>query len=289
MDFSLEFFPPKSEEQSQLLIKAAQYMVEELDPAFVTCTYGAGGSTKDGTLKTATALQRETGCETAAHLSYISTPIRELEEYAHQLWVAGIRRVVALRGDVPKDKNFSDFKTADYYPSTPAFIEALLKLHPFDISVGAYPEKHPDAASLEADITHLKNKCEAGAARAITQFFFDADVFFRFRDKLTAAGVQTNLVPGILPILDYQKMLRFAAACQTDVPSHIHTIFEPLQDNAEAMHEASIRLLQQQVHDLKGGGVKHIHLYTLNRADIIVPALGNDEKMSACSCCKVDR
>lgn len=289
MNFSLEFFPPKNDEQIQTLIKAAQYLTESIDPVFITCTYGAGGSTKDGTLKTATALQTETGYETAAHLSYISTPIHELEAYADGLWNAGIKRLVALRGDVPKDKTFADFKGADYYASTPAFIVALLKRHPFDISVGAYPEKHPDAQSEAADIEHLKRKCDAGAARALTQFFFDPDVFFRFRERAVKAGITTKLVPGLLPVLDFQKMLKFAGSCQAGVPASVHALFEPIQADPEAMKQAAIGLLQQQVEALGAGGVTHVHLYTLNRADIIVPAFGAAEKTTSCACCHIDR
>ncbi len=264
---SFEFFPPKNDAAREALLNAAHDLAA-LKPAFVTVTFGAGGSTKSGTFETARLLQDECNLTVGAHLSYFGTPKTELFEYADQLWGANIRHLVALRGDIPQGKSPADFKEPDYFEYTSEFVEALLERHPFDISVGAYPEKHPDAPSLDADLIALQKKCDAGATRAITQFFFDPDIYQNFLSQVRNRGIMTPIVPGLLPVRDFAKICGFAEKCQAIIPENFKEIFT----NSSDPIATGIDLLSSQIKALRATGVTHFHFYTLNHSDMVIDA-----------------
>lgn len=263
---SFEFFPPKTPEAEESLW-AAMPVLAALGPRYMTVTYGAGGSTREGTLA---VLSRAASFNIplASHLTYLSTTRADLEDYLERLWDGKVRHIVALRGDLPKGRRFEEFAGPDYYHFTSDFVEEILKRHAFEISVAAYPDKHPDAPSLEADIEALRKKCAAGAARAITQFFFDNDKFYAFRDKCAQAGITTPLCPGLLPVHDYKSMVRFAGRCQAHVPDRVHSAFAGLENQPDEARKRAEDLLVRQALDLAENGVSHIHFYTLNKADL---------------------
>ena len=266
---SFEFFPPKTEETTANLMTVAKNL-SAMHPAYMTVTYGAGGSTRDKTLETALAIAKQSHVSIATHLTYINTPISEMEAIADNLWNNGIRHIVALRGDMPQGLNWPLEPDAEYFQYTDEFVRKLRRLHDFEISVGAYPEKHPDAPDLSADIEALRKKCAAGARRAITQFFFNNEVYFNFIDQCGQAGITTPIVPGILPIANYQKMLSFAKTCGAQVPNMVREKFENAD---EADHpKISQELLIGQCEGLIQGGVGHIHFYTLNQSDLCLTA-----------------
>lgn len=265
---SFEFFPPKTESATQSFFETAA-LLKAYDPAFMTVTYGAGGATKDGTFETVTRLQAETGIPAAAHLTFINTDIAHLKDYTDMLWDAGIKRLIALRGDMPEDLQWPLDPDGNYFQFTSDFVEALKSWHDFDISVGAYPEVHPDAPTLAADLKALQLKCEAGADRAITQFFFENETFFRFRDEVEKLGIQTPLVPGLLPVHDLARLQSFAARCQASVPQSLIEAFDGVEPESDAAFALAEDLLAAQVEGLVSGGVEHIHFYTLNKANLL--------------------
>lgn len=273
LTYSFEFFPPKSEKSAQELLSS----VEELScfsPKFMTVTFGTGGGSRDTTLQTLKNLQKAAhGIPFGSHLTYISHTKDELDHYTDLLWNQGIRHLVALRGDMPTNLVWPLDPDAEYYQFTSDFVEALLKRHPFDISVGAYPEKHPDAPDMQADLIALKKKCDAGATRAITQLFFDNDLYYRFVDAAQKAGITTPIVPGLLPIRDFQKVCEFAGKCQATVPQFLHEKFAgDISDNLAE------DLLAAQVEDLAKNGVDHIHFYTLNKSSVLNTVCKNFSK-----------
>lgn len=268
--FSCEFFPPKSDDARDRFWETLDTLAA-LGPSFVTMTYGAGGSTRDWTLEMAIAMQERTGVPAAAHLTFVGTPRDELMTLADMLWGNGIRHVVALRGDMPPDLSWPLAPDPDYFQYTSDFVMALKERHDFDISVGAYPEKHPDAPSLSADIAALKLKCDSGATRAITQFFFENDAYFRFLELARAQGIQTPIVPGLLPIGDFSKIAAFAARCETHVPDALSAGFERLSPEETGPYATEI--LNCQVRGLLSGGVDHVHFYTLNKADTLADTI----------------
>ena len=243
-----------------------------LDPKFMTVTYGAGGTTKDKTLQIAERMAAEQPMPIASHLTFLTTERKELQGYIEELWGKNVRHIVALRGDIPKDKTFDDFLGDEFYTSTPEFIADILSRHDFEISVGAYPEKHPDAKNLDEDIATLKAKLNAGGTRAITQFFFDNDVYYRFLDKCAAAGIDKPVVPGLVPIHDFGGLVRFAKNCQAHVPSWLREEFVGLENKPEEAVKVATELLVTQAQDLAENGVEHIHFYTLNKASITTEA-----------------
>lgn len=270
--FSFEFFPPKSEKAAEVLWAGVPELVAT-KPKFMTVTYGAGGSTKDGTIDTLSKKMTITDIPLGSHLTFINTPKKDLYAYVDGLWAKGVKHIVALRGDMPADLQWPLDPDEEYFQYTSDFVEGLLSRHPFEISVGAYPEKHPDSKSLEDDIYALKKKCEAGATRALTQFFFDNDLYYRFVDKCHAAGIKTQIAPGILPIHDFTSMCKFAARCQAAVPAWLHKKFAGLEDKPEEARKVAIDLLVKQTQDLAANGVEHIHYYTLNKSDITKQAV----------------
>ncbi|MCB1651315.1 MAG: methylenetetrahydrofolate reductase [NAD(P)H] [Alphaproteobacteria bacterium] len=263
--FSFEFFPPKSEAAAAHLWEAVSALAG-LGPKYMTVTYGAGGSTREGTVDTIAKMKEETGLPIGSHLTFINTPKDQLHEFTSALWAAGIKHIVALRGDMPDDLHWPLDPDADYFQYTSDFVAGLKSWHDFEISVGCYPEKHPDASDINSDIAALKLKCDAGADRAITQFFFDNDVFYRFRDECAKAGITTPIVPGLLPIHDFKNMCRFAGRCQASVPDWLHERFAGLEGKPEEAHKIALDLLVNQSLGLATQGVGHIHYYTLNKA-----------------------
>jgi methylenetetrahydrofolate reductase (NADPH) len=270
---SFEFFPPKTEEGLKGLLDTAK-ILQAHKPSFMTVTYGAGGGTRDKTLETALAVNKAgNGCPTATHMTYINTPRKEIYALSDHLWESGIRHIVALRGDLTSDLNWPLDPDKEYFQYTSHFVVALKARHDFEISVGAYPEKHPDAPDFQSDIDALKKKCLAGANRAITQFFFTNDNYYRFLDETAKAGITTPIVPGVLPIANYKKMLGFAGLCKAHVPDELKAKFEGAD---EADHgKIAEDILLNQLADLQKNGVKHFHFYTLNRADLVSAALKN--------------
>lgn len=263
---SFEFFPPRSdkarEQLDRTLTRLAPYR-----PAFVSVTYGAGGSTADPTLQAVLHIHRDFGLPTASHLTYVSTPIWDVATYAGKLRDAGISRVVALRGDPPATKPSDRYGGPGFFRSTPAFIASLLKVWDFDISISAYPETHPDATYPEGDLEMLAMKADAGARRAITQFFFDNAVFTRFRDEAQAMGIAIPIVPGLLPILDFGKMCGFAERCGASVPAWLHERFRGAT-TPEAGAAVARDVLIEQIRGLRAEGVTHFHIFTLNEPEM---------------------
>ena len=269
---SFEFFPPKNDTMEQQLWEAIPALAA-LSPKYMTVTYGAGGTTKDGTLRTLNRAVKEFDpIPFASHLTFLSTTIEDLDAYIDNLWNAGVTGIVALRGDLPKGTAFEDFLGDEYYKHTAEFVKILKERHPFEVIVGAYPEKHPDAPSLGADIAHLKLKCDAGADRATTQFFFDNQVYYDFVEQCQSAGIDIPINPGLMPIYDFVSLAGFAKRCQTAVPDWLHQKFEGLEDKPEEAMKIATELLVEQTLDLAANGVEHIHYYSMNKAPITVAA-----------------
>lgn len=237
----------------------------------MTVTFGAGGSTREKTLSTLESIRSVTDIELACHLTFISLTKTELKEYLATLSGLGVNRIVALRGDMPKDLKWPLEPDLDYYQYTSDFISGIKSHGPFDISVGAYPDKHPDAPDIEADIIALKKKCEAGADRAITQFFFDHDNYSRFLERVAHASISCPVVPGLLPIGNYESMVKFAERCGAQVPLFIRERFE--RSKIEDHPKIALDILTAQIDDLRMRGAPHIHFYTLNKADLLCEAL----------------
>lgn len=268
---SFEFFPPKTDKAGEALWQAVGELAA-LGPKFMTVTYGAGGSTREGTVDTIAKMKEDTGLPIGSHLTFINTPKDQLHEFTSALWAAGIRHLVALRGDMPEDLQWPLDPDAEYFQFTSDFVEGLKRWHDFEISVGCYPEKHPDAPDMSADLKALKLKCDAGADRAITQFFFDNDVYYTFRDECEKAAITTPIVPGLLPIHDFKSMCSFAGRCQASVPGWLGEKFDGLDSASEEAQKVATDLLILQAEDLAANGVEHIHFYTLNKSAITAEA-----------------
>jgi methylenetetrahydrofolate reductase (NADPH) len=239
--------------------------LERLDPLFFSMTYGALGSTQQVSIDTAIAMHRESPVAVAAHLTCADADAAQIDQVAQQFYDAGIRRIVALRGDAVGDAT----RAPEYgYGSTIELVEALRKLGDIDISVAAYPEVHPRATSAIADLQHLKRKLEAGANRAITQYFFDADCFLRFRDRAQRLGIEQPIIPGILPVHDYQRVKAFSERCGATVPESFQAKFAAVTDNPESQYQLSLELAVELCEALNREGVEHFHLYTLNQTDM---------------------
>ena len=262
---SFEFFPPKTEKMEAQLWSAIETLAP-LAPRFVSVTYGAGGSTRERTHNTVARIARETPLAAAAHLTCVAASTDEIDEIADAYWQAGVRHIVALRGDPPEQGGRFEAHP-DGYAGAADLVEGLMKCHPFEISVSAYPEVHPDARDPQSDLDNLKRKLDAGATRAITQFFFEADTYFRFMDKVRAAGIDAEIVPGIMPVGNFAAVQRMAAMCNTDVPAWMGRLFEGLDDRPAARQLISATLAAELCRKLYEGGVRDFHFYTLNRAE----------------------
>ena len=263
---SFEFFPPKTEKMEATLWESIKTL-EPLQPRFVSVTYGAGGSTRERTHATVERIVRETSLTPAAHLTCVGATTGEIEEVARGYWEAGVRHIVALRGDppVPGEKFESP---VGGYANAAALVAGLKAVAPFEISVAAYPEVHPDSISKRADLDNLRRKIDAGADRAITQFFFSPDCFFRFRDDVAAAGIDAEIVPGILPISNVAQARKFAAMCGATIPPWMDRLFEGLDDLPAARQLVAATVAAELCALLYAGGVRHFHFYTLNRAEL---------------------
>ncbi len=263
--FSYEFFPPRSAEMERRLWRAMGQL-ERLQPEFFSMTYGALGSAQRVSVDSALAMQRESPVAVAAHLTCANADREQVLQVAQGFQRAGIRRIVALRGDAVDDAG-SDLDYA--YPSAVELVEALVEhMGDVDISVAAYPEGHPQARSADADLRHLRRKLDAGASRAITQYFFDADCFLRFRDRARACGIDKPLIPGILPIHDLDKVRQFSRRCGASVPRHYGPLFERLRGDAQGSYQLALELATALCERLLGEGVDHFHFYTLNQTDL---------------------
>ena len=246
---------------------AAIERLTPLAPRFVSVTYGAGGSTRERTHDIVTRIQKEKGLAAAAHLTCVSATRAEVDAVAARYWASGIRHIVALRGDPPEgESQYTPHPGGYAYASD--LIAGLKRVADFEISVAAYPEVHPQAKSPEADMDNLKRKIDAGATRAITTFFFDRDVFSRFRDRATAAGVNVPIVPGILPVTNFVQTQKMSAMNGTSVPPWMYDLFAGLEDDPETRRLVAATLVAEQVRALEKDGVIDFHFYTLNRADL---------------------
>ncbi len=267
---SFEFSPPKTPEAEEQLWRAIRRL-EPLNPEFVSVTYGAGGSTRDRTHATVKRIVEETKLKPAAHLTCVAHPRREIDEIVQGYWDAGVRHIVALRGDMPNmDGPYQAHPTG--YASTPELIEGLRKIAPFEISVSAYPERHPDSASLEHDIELLKRKVDAGAARALTQFCFDNDNIARFRDAAVRAGVEIPISPGLIPTTNIKGISRMAAKAGASIPDWLTGLYDGLDSDPDARKIIAATVLADQVEQLRGRGFDQFHFYTLNQADLAFAA-----------------
>ena len=267
---SFEFSPPKTPEAEEQLWRAIRRL-EPLGPEFVSVTYGAGGSTRDRTHATVKRIVEETKLKPAAHLTCVAHPRREIDEIVQGYWDAGVRHIVALRGDMPNmDGPYQAHPTG--YASTPELIEGLRKIAPFEISVSAYPERHPDSASLEHDIELLKRKVDAGAARALTQFCFDNDNIARFRDAAVRAGIEIPISPGLIPTTNIKGISRMAAKAGASIPDWLTGLYDGLDSDPDARKIIAATVLADQVEQLRGRGFDQFHFYTLNQADLTFAA-----------------
>jgi len=263
---SFEFFPPKNADMEAQLWNAIRRLAP-LRPHFVSVTYGAGGSTRDRTHATVKRIVEETPLRPAAHLTCVGAPRAEVDAVVKQYWDAGVRHIVALRGDMP---NLGEAYCAhpDGYQSTAELVAAIRAIAPFEVSVSAYPEKHPDSGSDDHDVKILKEKIDAGATRAITQFAFDYDVFARFRDRARKAGIAVPIVPGLMPTTNFKGVARMAGRCGATIPDWLATLYEGLEDDLESRKLVASAVLVEQVRLLRAEGFDQFHFYTLNQAEL---------------------
>ena len=272
---SFEFFPPADAAMEETLWASIERLAP-LAPRFVSVTYGADGSTRERTHAVVERIQRDTVLTGAPHLTCIGADRDEILDIARGYWDNGIRHLVALRGDLPQADGTQARKPGGFSRAA-ELVAGLASVAAFDISVAAYPEVHPEAQSAQADLDNLKRKIDAGASRAITQFFYDTGVFLRFRDRCAAAGISAPIVPGILPITRFPQVLRFAARCGASIPQWLHERFSGLEDDAETRRLIAASVAIDQVQSLAAHGVTDFHFYTLNRAELtyaICHALG---------------
>ena len=272
---SFEFFPPGDEAMEKTLWASLRYLAP-LNPSFVSVTYGADGSTRERTHNVVSRLQAEHALNCVPHLTCIGASRGEVLDIARRYWDQGIRHIVALRGDPPAGTSKYEPR-ADGFAYAADLVQGLRSVADFEISVAAYPEKHPEVPSAEFDLDNLKRKIDAGASRAITQFFYDTQVFLRFRDQCAARGIHAPIVPGILPITRFPQITRFAKRCGATIPEWLEHRFDGLEDDAETRKMISAAVAIEQAHMLQRHGVDQFHFYTLNRSELtfaICHALG---------------
>jgi methylenetetrahydrofolate reductase (NADPH) len=263
---SFEFFPPKTE-AAEAQLWATIDALKPLQPRFVSVTYGAGGSTRETTFETVKRLAHHAGLAAAAHLTCVGSSREEIRDLLQRYWEIGIRHIVALRGDPPA--NDPDFRPhPDGYEYAADLVAGIRAVADFEISVAAFPEGHPKAESLGSDLENLKRKIDAGAARAITQFFFDATTYLRFRERAAAAGITVPIVPGILPVTNFAQVVKFSRLCGTAVPPWLAELFDGLDDDPETRKLVAAMVATEQCRALAAEGVNEFHFYTLNRSDL---------------------
>ena len=265
---SFEFFPPKSAKMEASLWEAITRLAP-LGPSFVSVTYGAGGSTRERTHATVARLLRETRLRPAAHLTCVGATRDEVDDVIRNYWADGVRHIVALRGDAAGGAGEPYAPHPAGYQNSADLVGGIKALGDFEISVAAYPEKHPDSPDMAADIAMLKAKIDAGATRAITQFFFDNDRYFRYLDAVRAAGINVPIVPGIIPVHNFAQVARFAGQCGAAIPARMQARFEGLDDDVETTHLMAATVAAEQVLGLVEQGVRDFHFYTLNRASLV--------------------
>lgn len=265
---SFEFFPPKTPEMEKTLW-ASIARLAPLKPRFVSVTYGAGGSTRERTHGTIARMLRETSLTPAAHLTCVGATKAETDEVVRDYWNLGVRHIVALRGDPATGAGTKYEPHPGGYEGSPELIEGVRKIGNFEVSVSAYPEKHPDSASADAEIELLKRKVDAGATRAITQFFFGNDLYFRYLDRVRAKGIDIPIVPGIIPVLNFAQVKKFAEVCGAHVPQALAERFAGLENDAETRRLVAATVAAEQVNDLRQRGVNEFHFYTLNRSELV--------------------
>ena len=265
IDISFEFFPPKTEKMAETLWDSVATL-SPLGPRFVSVTYGAGGSTRERTHEQVVRIQNEAKIPAAAHLTCVNATKEEVNEVARHYWDEGIRHIVALRGDAPDGGQYTPHPGG--YANAVELIAGLKEVADFEISVAAYPEVHPDSPDAQADIENLKAKFDAGADRAITQFFFDPECFFRFRDEAAGAGIDAEIVPGIMPVMSFAAVQRMSGMCGTEIPGWMEGLFDGLDERPAARQLVSATIAAELCRKLYAGGVREFHFYTLNRAEL---------------------
>jgi len=266
LNVSFEFFPPKTEDMEKTLW-ASLDLLAPLQPRFVSVTYGAGGTTRARTHEIVSRIQDKTGLQAAAHLTCVKATRGEIDDIARAYWDAGIRHIVALRGDVPGE-NSKYVPAPDGYAYAADLVSGLKKIADFEISVAGYPETHPEAIDAAHDLQNLKRKVDHGASRVISQFFMDPEDFLRFRDNAADAGVNVPIVPGILPITNFDRTVSFAKICGAKVPTWMETLFEGLDDQPKTRQLVAATVAAEQCRVLYENGVRDFHFYTLNRAEL---------------------
>jgi methylenetetrahydrofolate reductase (NADPH) len=273
---SFEFFPPGDPGMAQQLWQAVLRLAP-LNPNFVSITYGADGSTRTRTHEFVQRVLRETDLRVAPHLTCVGASRQEVLQIAQDYWAQGVRHLVALRGDPPTAAAGGHRPHPQGFRYASDLVSGLRQVASFEVSVAAYPEGHPESGGVAADLENLRRKVDAGANRAITQFFFDTDLFLRYRDRCAASGMRIGIVPGILPITRFPQMLRFAARCGTTVPEWLRRRFDGLDDDPETRRMIAAHVAIEQVQRLREHGVDEFHFYTLNRGELsyaICHALG---------------
>ncbi len=267
LQVSFEFSPPRTEAAERTLWETVNRLTP-LRPSFFSVTYGAGGSTRQRTHDTVARLKTETGIDAAAHLTCVAATRGEIDDIARAYWDAGIRHIVALRGDPPGGMGGEYTPHPGGYANAAELVEGLKKIAPFQISVAGYPEKHPASVDETFDLENLKRKVDAGADRCITQFFFEADDFLRFRDRAAAAGIAAPVVPGVMPVSNFQSVTKIAGLCGSKLPSWFANLFEGLDDDVETRRMIAATVAGDLCRRLQSEGVDQFHFYTLNRADL---------------------
>ena len=281
-EVSFEFFPPKTAELEESLWRAIGRLAP-LAPRFVSVTYGAGGSTRERTHATVRRLLAETDLKPAAHLTCVGASRGEVDDVAREYWDAGVRHIVALRGDPPADAG-RYVPHPQGYANAAELVAGLKRVADFEISVAAYPEVHPEATSAEQDLDNLKRKLDAGASRAISQFFFYNDMYLRFLDRAHAAGIAAPIVPGIIPVTNFAQIQRMAKMCGAAVPAWMAELFDGIADDVESRKLIAAMIAAEQCRGLAAAGVRDFHFYTLNRAELtfaICHALGRRARRDA--------
>ena len=267
---SFEFSPPKTDEAEENLWRCIRRL-EPLQPDFVSVTYGAGGSTRDRTHNTVKRIVDETSLSPAAHLTCVAHTKSEIDDIVRGYWDAGIKHIVALRGDMPGMQGKYQAHP-EGYAATPDLIEGIRKIAPFEISVSAYPERHPDSESEAQDIALLKAKVDAGATRALTQFGFETETLARFRDRVAKAGIKVPIIPGIIPTTNIKGISRMAKGAGASVPDWLERLYDGLDGDADTRKLIAATILAEQVQDLRAEGFDQFHFYTLNQADLTFAA-----------------
>ncbi len=263
---SFEFFPPKTAEMEEKLWETVKSLAP-LAPSFVSVTYGAGGSTRERTHAIVERIAAETTLKPAAHLTCVNASRAEVDEVARAYWKAGIRHIVALRGDPPQGAS-SYLPHPEGYLYSCDLVAGLKKIADFEITIAAFPEKHPDSASFADDIDYLKMKIDAGATRAITQYFFDVEHYFRYIERIQKAGIKIPIIPGILPIGNFAQAKKFSAMCKASVPQWLENLFSGLDNAPQTRNMVAVNVATEQCRLLLDFGCNDLHFYTLNRADL---------------------